>query len=173
MRLIAIDPSIAKCGIAVFDQSREGRPARVDSLTFKPSTAQASKDRFEQLGLAITEIIAAHEVTHAVIETPDGYQKRSFAQLASYCIAVGVCRESCRAAGCVVTPVTVNGWKGTGKKLLTQLIVENDLHYSPADDNEADALGLGIWWFNTRRYREAVATVKPTKQLRFPLRRGA
>jgi Holliday junction resolvasome RuvABC endonuclease subunit len=148
--LLAIDPSIVNCGWALLRQGQPN-PTRLDSGVFHP-IARPDKDRHDHLvDLLVQRIEMATESgmrpTDALIEIPSGGQRgdRSATQLMVYARAIGDIEATCYRAGLTMHRVTVNGWKGSGRKGHTELVVKHVFKYTPRDNNEADAIGLGLW----------------------------
>lgn len=143
--ILAVDPSITNCGYAVL----EDKPLRrVESGTWRPSQAKGSADRFDQLAWFIDTLIGEHGVTEVVVETPSGGQRHSATQLMTYARAIGVVEAAAFLAGRPARRVPVLTWKGNTGKGLTALRVKAALGYEAGDDNESDAIGLGIYWIN-------------------------
>jgi Holliday junction resolvasome RuvABC endonuclease subunit len=145
--LLAIDPSITAAGWAIVSPSR----TRIASGTFKPSAAQESPDRFDQLADFVRMTISSTGVTDVLIETPSGGQRHSAMQLMTYARAIGVCEASARCAGVAVWRASVNQWKGTAPKASTLIRVRAAFMYEPKDHNECDALGLALAWLERTR----------------------
>lgn len=147
--LLALDPSIANCGFAVLRNDRQN-PTRLDSGIFHPVFTQ-ERPRCDHLAMLITDRLersarAGWKVTDAIIEIPAGGQwGRSATQLMVYARAIGVCEAACFLGGLRMHRATVSEWKGSGKKCHTALVAKHVFKYEPRDDNESDALGLGLW----------------------------
>jgi len=148
--LFCLDPSIVRCGWAIV---RNDYPncVRLDSGIFVPM-GRENLDRFDHLANLIRQRLELAEAdgfksTDALIEVPAGGQRldRAASQLMTYARAVGICEATCHTAGLDTQRVRVTTWKGMGKKARTQMNVKYAFKYQPRDDNEADALGLGLW----------------------------
>lgn len=158
--LLAFDPSICNCGWAVLGavQSPNGPPRRIDSGTWHPSEAKGAADRYDQLADFVRGLASLHHADIAVVEIPSGGQRHSATQLMRYARAVGVIEAAAFLSGCKIARVPVQTWKGNARKRVTADTMRLMLRYEPADDNESDALGLGVWYLKSVQggYRDAV-----------------
>lgn len=149
--VLCIDPSSVACGWAILRNTMPN-PTRLDSGVFAPID-RPGRHKFDHLsGLIVDRLNRSTEagdvVTHAIIETPaggGGWGARSTMRLMSYSRSIGVVEATCYQANLTTYRATVTEWKQSGKKHRTQLTVEFFFKYTPRDDNEADALGLGLW----------------------------
>lgn len=159
MTILSLDPSANHLGWAILSEFPTA-VCRLASGTFAPSHAKAAADRFDQLALFVaSKCREGTGVDAVVIEVPDGYARRSFAQLSIYCRAVGVCEAAGVLSGRPTHRVLVSQWKGTARKAWTAIQVRAAFGYEPADHNESDACGLGIYWL------EASRIVAPTQKV--------
>lgn len=154
--LLALDPSVGDCGYAVMNGTHD-KPEIVVSGTWHPSKAAGKPDRFEQLADFVVETAIRHAACDAAVEIPDGgerfflgrggqRQRMSGKSERTYAQAVGVCRAAARAAGATVWPVRVTTWKGRSSKNVALLVASQKLGRDVTDTNEADAIGIGLWW---------------------------
>lgn len=150
--LLALDPSIANCGYAVLLKT-SGDPIRLESGIIHPR-GDDERSRYDDLAAQICKRAQPKSfngemltVTDAVVEIPSGGQRPNVSayQLMTYARAVGVCESASYFAGLSVNRVPVNAWKGREKKSRTLAIVRAIFKYDARDDNEGDALGLGLW----------------------------
>lgn len=148
--LLCLDPSIARCGWAIVKNTRPD-PTRIDSGILCP-VQNGERSRFDHLSDLIRHRIelataAGTPPEDALIEVPAGGQRSGHhvAALMIYARSIGICESTCHRLGLNVNRVTVTGWKGTGKKSRTELIVKHCFQYEPRDSNEADALGMALW----------------------------
>lgn len=149
--LLAIDPSSARCGWAILHNT--DKPQRLDSGVWYPTDRpEMNRTKLDDLAVQIRHRVNTFHantdlrISHAVIETPAGGQwGRSATQLMVYARAIGVCEATCYGMALGMNRVTVNEWKGSGKKSHTANVVRHFFNYQPRDDNEADAIGLGLW----------------------------
>jgi Holliday junction resolvasome RuvABC endonuclease subunit len=177
--ILSLDPCIKACGWAVLEREvwpNVGlRPKRICSGTFRPSEAKGSLDRFDQLAAFIDEAICMHTPRDVVIETPDPYQEQNFSSLRFDLRAVGVCEgvayssslTHCDMSAGLGEParihrVEVNQWKVSGSKWHTAMQVKAIFGYTPDDDNESDAIGLGAWWLS--RQMQPQKTMQPPRR---------
>jgi Holliday junction resolvasome RuvABC endonuclease subunit len=157
--ILALDPSIKASGWAVLEPIAGNQLARrVVSGTFRPSAANDAGDPFDQLAEFINALVGHHIPSDCVIETPGKFQRFNFVTIQAYLRAVGICEGAVWAASHAASfrrgqikvarihRLTVNEWKGNGKKSLTALKVKALFGYTPADDNESDAIGIGMTW---------------------------
>lgn len=151
-RVLSVDPSICNCGWAVMANAN-GEPRRVDSGVWHPSAAKDAIGRWGQL-FEFLEGLAA-SVDYAVIEEPNRgriARQAKFSREAqiTYGRAVGTVEAAVRSnlANDRVFVPDVSAWKGKGKKGATLDDVSLRLAYRPRDDNEADALGIALWFMN-------------------------
>lgn len=152
--VLAIDPAIGNLGWAVIGTSSGLASAdiyRYTSGTWSPSSAKGKPDRWQQLWAFIRSLKESYpQIDAAVVEVPNtaGLARgKPFAAVAhiAYGRAVGIVHAALlESVGRVLTPA-VEQWKGRGNKSNTMAVVSARLGYQPKDDNEADALGLGLW----------------------------
>ena len=154
-RLLAIDPSICNCGWAILAATEHGAN-RVDSGVWHPSLAQDAIGRWAQLAAFIQELChGIYALDYAVVEEPNRRKiarERRFSRSnqITYGRAVGTVETAIRSAFAnehVFIP-DVEAWKGRGSKLATITEVMLRLQHTPQDHNEADALGLGLWFLD-------------------------
>lgn len=161
--VLAIDPSICDCGWAIL-RGNSVTCERVDSGTWHPSQAVSAGDRWAQLARFVFELSRKSSVRYVVIEAPNkrglGRQaKFSRASQITYGRAVGTVEASARNAigeawtGAVdhVFNPDVEAWKRKSSKSQTSKMVALRLRYTPRDHNEADALGLALWFLDQCR----------------------
>lgn len=147
--LLCIDPSIVKCGWAIV-RNTYPNPERIDSGVLQP-IERPTLHRYDHLARLIWQRIdLAGEngtpPTDALVEMPaggNGWERGG--TLMVYGGAVGICGCACLGRGLDVQRVRVDEWKGGSKKAATIRYVRHAFNYEPRDDNEADALGLGLW----------------------------
>lgn len=142
--LLALDPSITNCGWAILQGAPN--PRRVNSGIIRP-IRRLTVERHDRLfELLRDSVIRKYEPrpTHAAIEMPRG-GGRGGKQMQEYLRAVGICEAVCFSEGLAMNRIHVNEWKSNEKKQPTMVFVKHYFSYVPRDDNEADALGLGLW----------------------------
>jgi hypothetical protein len=155
-RLLSLDPSIAAYGWAVTECPADQIGAkRVGSGEWGPTTAKAAPDRFIQLHQWLAGLCHQWQVTMALLELPNpaGLARGSKWNKVSaiiYGMAVGMTWGTLiPALGLpAVLAVDVAAWKGRVKKGYTRGVVDARFHFSTATENEADALGLALWYWN-------------------------
>lgn len=150
---LSIDPSIASLGWAVFDGCKP-----VSHGTWHPSKKPNARDRFDQLAEFIRDLLAVHEhVSDVVVEVPSGGLYRMGSTAMIYGRAIGVCECAAALSGATVHRIPVNTWKGNARKSKTQAIVKYGLKIDGATEDQADALGLGLWFGERKRLQERTA----------------
>jgi Holliday junction resolvasome RuvABC endonuclease subunit len=147
--VLAIDPSIRNCGWAIL----LAPGTRKDSGCWHPSEMHGMPDRFVQLERFLAELVHAHKPLAAIVEAPNRgglHRQKEFSRKSqiTYGRAVATIDTTLRLLiGTVYSP-DVNDWKGFGSKMQMELYVRARCGYSPRDDNEADAIGLGLWFMS-------------------------
>lgn len=157
--ILAIDPSAADCGYAVLTGTRR-QPRIITSGTWHPSKAKGAAAPIEQLAEFVSGLAAIDlAIADAAVEVPDGGERfrpdgrGGRVQLGgsserTYAQAVGACRAAAALSGAVVWPVPVSRWKGRATKEATIAAVVHATGHQPKDHNEADAIGLALWWLS-------------------------
>lgn len=150
-KILSIDPSSRKCGWAVMDQELAFK-----SGCWKPSQAKSAPSRLEQLANFMRGLCVEHQPQFVVIEAPNRKPLGRAAKFSSqamigYGRSVGLIEGVARGLGHEVFMPDVEQWKGRGSKESTVLVVRARLSYSPTDDNEADAIAIGIWFLDSSR----------------------
>lgn len=150
--VLAIDPSMTCTGWAILEKTAKD-PIRIDSGNIYPTTTcPRDMSRYDWLASQVAKRCVSatsptgrsYTPTDAVIEIPRG-GGRGGAQMITYVQAVATCATACYFAGLGVNRLPVGTWKGRGKKEETHRLVKQLLKYDPREENECDALGLGLW----------------------------
>jgi Holliday junction resolvasome RuvABC endonuclease subunit len=154
--LLAIDPSINNCGIALFQKGNK-RWELINATVTKPDKEDETiVDRMYTITLQISKFLVdrlTFSPFFMVIEIP-GYQyidtnKKSIELLNK---TIGFI-EGCYCLWWKIIEVPVSEWKGNRPKEETRIIVEHDYPMVKKLDiansikhNAIDAIGLGDWW---------------------------
>lgn len=160
-RLLAIDPSSTRTGVAVFDDGQ-----LIDAMVLVPKDTDDADIRIDAMVEDLGRILAKLTPELIVIEVPSGrpgagIKAGAKAQLAIYGLAVGELRRVVKAwaAGrtpCQVLSVTERDWTlGRSKKRRAQrmlmlhpgmreLLTEHDRGH-----DAADAIGIGEWYLGS------------------------
>lgn len=170
-KLLCIDPSSTRTGYAVFELPAPAALLDAGYLTPSPRNIPAI-ERIFAMQNDLRELIHEVKPRRMVIEITSGHVGRRHqghgAGLAVYGMAVGVLLAECRAATVInvnvpVTTVEENDWTlGVPKKRRQVQVAMMFPQYREAmsrDDGAdvADAIGLGLWWFDRGRLRTEVA----------------
>jgi hypothetical protein len=162
--VLCLDPSSTACGWAVLCNTWPNA-TRVDSGCFAPID-RPDRNRFDHLAALIRQRVelsaeAGFPVTDAAVEVfgrgiwqPPGGLYR----FAIYARAVGVCEATCGAIGLCMNRVSVPEWKGNSKKHETARVVKFATGHETNNDNESDAIGLGLWLCSMTRRPPATPT---------------
>lgn len=171
-RLIAIDPSMTRIGVAIFDDGDLTHTHVVRGST------PTDMDRVERIGRIAQETLAlfAHEACeHMVFEWPQIYERakskgdpNSIMLLAGVCAAIGAQMQIAHGtqlhsykpkewAGNVPKDTTVSGCKFSPRAVrirrrlsIQELVVWDLAKY----DDEIDAIGIGLKWLG--RYEKRI-----------------
>lgn len=167
-KTITIDPSIKACGWAIWRYShtlRYGYHTASGVIKSSPPPDELSDDPFawvnraDRVIRALVHVARKHKAYGALIEHPQVFMS-SHGQAASNAGSIlklcGFC-HSLRTTLCINSIngrfVLVSKWKGNTPKRVTLHRILKRWQVSPADHNEADALGLGDWYLkNVLRY---------------------
>ena len=164
---MSIDPGKG-LGHATWDNERFKKlVAPVDHGVFLPSgrrEAQSSVDAYiygiEETTNELARLLKTREYTRAFIEWPMffdsdfGHEVARGGDLVKLCAATGMIIRTCASAGCKVTTVPVNTWKGQMDKDATQHRVEKRLFKigetgkvvaAAMESHDIDAIGIGFW----------------------------
>lgn len=143
--LLAIDPSIRQTGWAVLrNNPAPSSPTVLGSGMIAP-IARGSSNRFDDLAARV--MVHLDGVDEVVIELPNRGPawKMGHDDIRIQSQAIGVIQGVCIANQLRVHLVRVSEWKGRDKKQRTAVYVKHFLGRCPGNDNEADALGIGLW----------------------------
>lgn len=155
--ILIIDPSINRTGYAVFDMS--GSSSIITSGVIR-SLGEGS-DRLGSLHQQVKVIIEQHGVTHAVVEIPASYSYsrsqskwsgKGMNQAALHILnrAIGAILAALSVADIETVEVAPQQWKGRRGKGIDKLIAQQQTGRMVTSD-EADAIGLGLWYIATRK----------------------
>lgn len=155
MTIISLDSSISKCGFAVV---QEGNKVLCSGV-IKTKADTDMSDRLLELSNNLKEILGCkdYNITHAVIEirgsfsytrsTGRGGKSLNQNALHKNSEAIGAIRLTLKQWGIPITAIEATQWKGRrGKKY--DIMVAQQYKKSVKDDNEADAILLGIYHQN-------------------------
>jgi hypothetical protein len=154
-RLLSIDPAMGRLGWAVL-QYQEGvvEFSVVSEGAWKPSTAKAKPDRYQQLAEFVLNQIRTFNPTDVLVETPGKHQRfipgsrkmRPFDSIMVTQRASAICFG---AAANLARSWTVDpqGWKGGQKKSDTARLLSLQLGQDRKPTDETDAIAMGEWWF--------------------------
>lgn len=170
MKLLAIDPSVNHCGIAIIDGGEYQH-----SYTFRSDTKKTIEQRLKDLAYHFADI--GRRFDQAIIELPSSfiregiYGLKNIRDVQVLHIAIGAI-----IGGLSIYPdlkiefVKVEEWKGKTSKEQTQFYAKS-LTGKDLNTHEADAYVMGIKWLSQLRFKRAVkeATLKsdgidPTKR---------
>ena len=176
MNLLAIDPSSTRTGYAVMDDGSVGGtvggpPALIDCGYL---TGRRKKDgymtRIRAMGEDLDALLREHAPGVIVIEVSSGKVGRRHggggAGLAVYGTAVGWLARACfdwiARSGGVLCPIEENEWtRGEAKRVRAGRIAAIYPAWAAAlaadtGHDVADAIGLGVWWFNQKPIEGAI-----------------
>ena len=158
----AFDPSSTATGWADVSE-QAGRVDVARSGVFRPSKARAAADPFVQLatfvGVELADL-AVEPPDVVIVEIPDRHQRMGHAPkeggvakqrpagaLMVYAQAVGAVTAAVVVCRFPVVRVPVSAWKGSDNKAATLYRIRSTAGAADVtDDNEADAIGLALWW---------------------------
>lgn len=147
--ILAIDPSSTCTGWAVFD----GAGQIVDHGRVKPDRGDTPAARVSGMIFRLKDTAAEYRVSVVVIEEPAPNAKVAFTSI-PYVTAYGRIYEAMRTAYQVET-VAASKWTGGRRKPARAAYVKAEVPtYTGKGDSgmdEADAIGLGLWWTAKRR----------------------
>ena len=163
--LLAIDPSVNNCGIALFDRKTK---KLVDALLVRPDKIAKRDGEFYDKAFSIynkvVKVQTECDVVEVVCELPDhwsvaGFQAResgSIEKLAFMCGLFYAMRNDVEQ----FTYTLPRGWKGQLSKDVTKNRIERDYvgkgknytadEWKNLDHNVCDAIGIGHWRLHGR-----------------------
>lgn len=147
MRVLAIDPSINNCGIAVFD----GKKLVHHELLHPDDMGKDHVDKSKSMFAQIVEFRDAYKIQKIVIEIPThwataGYLARESGSIYKVTFVAGmICSLS------NIVTVTPDGWKCQLPKhvvanRLNRMVQYKELNLIKMDHNIVDAIGIGHWY---------------------------
>ena len=159
--LFAIDPSIRKCGLAVFAATACSK--LLDARTLRSTESKLWLRRSDEMVRLVANAIETYRKTqrlHAhtcrvLIEMPSHYSSavgnaaKNSGAILKLMFFVASLRQLLIGLGYCATLIRVNQWKGTVPKAITERRMQKRygkqaLH--GLDDNAIDAIGIGTWF---------------------------
>ncbi len=163
--LLAIDPSVNNCGVALFDRKKK---TLIDALLIRPDKIVKRDGEFYDKAFSIynkvLKIQKECDVDEVVCELPDhwsvaGFQARESGSIEKLAFMCGLFYAMRNDVG-QFTYTLPRGWKGQLSKDVTKNRLERDYtgkgkkyttkEWKELDHNVADAIGIGHWRLHGR-----------------------
>ncbi len=151
--LLAIDPGTKTTGWGVFQSNRY-----VCSSVIKIKNKELDwLQRIDYIILRFLNLLKSYKIDTVVVEQPELFMSTHKGQAASnsgsilkVMALVFAIRTAAKMRGVKVVLISVRKWKGSVPKRITQMRIKRYLGIAVKDNNEADAIGIGLWYIRSK-----------------------